>query len=120
MAESISDARVEEIFNLADEIVRAPARFTKDFVVQELGRGIAELAGAVERARKQLAAIADYRIEADSDYSGERWLYIVHKTDSSQIHDTRYSGAELEDELDGAALMQAIEAHQRGKGGDRG
>jgi len=81
---------------------------------------VTRLLAALHDARKQLAAIDDYRIEADSDYSGERWLYIVHKTDSSQVHDTRYSGGELEDELDGAALMQAIEAHQRGEGGDRG
>jgi len=63
MDEPISDKRVEEIFNLADEIIRAPSRFTKDFVVQELGRGVAELAGAVERARARLAETGEVEME---------------------------------------------------------
>lgn len=70
VAEPISEKRVEEIFNLADEIIRAPSRFTKDFVVQELGRGVAELAGATERARAELEQLRaearpEWRIEFD-------------------------------------------------------
>lgn len=67
-----------------------------------------------------MAEISEYRIEADSDYSGQRWMYVVHKACTGQVYNTRYSGAELEDELDGAELLQAIEAHQCGKDGDRG
>lgn len=53
--EQVTDKRVEELFNLADEILRAPSRFTKDFVVNELGQAVAELVGAVERARADAA-----------------------------------------------------------------
>lgn len=61
--EPVSNERVEELFNLADEILRAPSRFEKGFIVNELGQAVAELVGAVERSRavetKLRATIAD-------------------------------------------------------------
>lgn len=56
-ADHVTDERVTQLFNLADEIIRAPSRFTKDFVVMELGKAVAELAGAVERARANVAEL---------------------------------------------------------------
>lgn len=73
--EHVTDERVEELFNLADEILRAPSRFTKDFIVNELGQAVAELAGAVERSRaveaKLRAAIADERTRLSQEMESE-------------------------------------------------
>lgn len=61
--EWIGPERVEQIFTLADEILRAPARFTKAFVVENFAAGVADLAGRIDRYAAELAA-ANERAEA--------------------------------------------------------
>lgn len=63
-ADHVTDERVTQLFNLADEIIKAPSRFTKDFVVMELGQAVAELAGSVERARADVRQLLDEHAEA--------------------------------------------------------
>lgn len=53
-SEWIGPDRVEQIFTLADEILRAPSRFTKAYVVEHLAAGVADLSGALDRARAEL------------------------------------------------------------------
>lgn len=93
MAEPISDARVEEIFNLADEIIRAPSRFTKGFVIQELGRGVAELAGATKRARAELANASRYTYGPLRPYgAGRIQVNDDHQPDENLVEATAVAG----------------------------
>lgn len=81
--EPVSNERVEERFRLADEILRAPSRFTKDFVVNELGQAVAELAGATERARAELRALL-----------AEREQLAAHAADLPPMREATDSAAE--------------------------
>lgn len=54
--ERIGAERVEQLFSLAEEIRRAPSRFTKDFVVENLADGIFDLCGLIDRLRARPVA----------------------------------------------------------------
>lgn len=64
--EWIGPDRVEQIFALADEILRAPSRFAKDFVVENLAAGVSDLAGRIDRLRAELAAANERADEAEA------------------------------------------------------
>lgn len=122
--EHVTDERVEELFNLADEILRAPSRFTKDFIVNELGQAVAELAGAVERSRavetRLRATIADEHTRlsqeletqlAETSVDGARWQHRA-ETAERELADAcdtnaslRESGKKLRAELDRCAEL---------------
>lgn len=70
VSEHITDEQIEQLSALADEIVRAPSRFEKRFVVETMGLGVADLCGVIDRLRAQLAAIGETEVEWAADGPG--------------------------------------------------
>lgn len=61
--EHITNDQIEALFNLADEIVRAPSRFDKKFIIENLALGVADLCGVVERLGARLADFEEHGVD---------------------------------------------------------
>ena len=55
--------QIEALFNLADEIVRAPSRFDKKFIIENVALGVADLCGVIERLGARLAEFEEQGID---------------------------------------------------------
>jgi len=61
--EDLTVDQIEALFNLADEIVRAPSRFDKKFIIENVALGVADLCGVIERLGARLAEFEEQGID---------------------------------------------------------